>query len=69
MLHDANRKKPGPRNRVEPAIEEAVTAFALEQPTVRLGRNMAGFERSTSHNRFIYYIDNSITAPWMKFEL
>lgn len=31
-LLDANRKKPNLRNRIEPAIEEAVAAFALEQP-------------------------------------
>ena len=31
-LIDANRRKPNIKNRVEEAMEAAVTAFALEQP-------------------------------------
>ena len=37
-LIDANRKKPNLRNRVEEATEEAVQAFALEQPAFGLVR-------------------------------
>lgn len=57
-LVELSRKKPNLRNRVDPAIEAAVVAFALEQPAygqVRVsnelrkrGRSVspAGFERS-----------------------
>ncbi len=31
-LQDISRRKPCPKNRVEPAVEEAVLAFSLEKP-------------------------------------
>ena len=31
-LIEANRRKPNPKNRINPVIEEAVVAYAVEQP-------------------------------------
>ena len=36
-LKEISRRKPLPKNRIEPQVEEAVIAMAVEQPGIRAG--------------------------------
>jgi transposase InsO family protein len=63
-LLDANRKKPNLRNRVEPAIEEAVAAFALEQPAfgqVRVSNEL--------RQRGIFVSPSGVRSIWLRRDL
>ncbi len=63
-LIDANRKKPNLRNRVEPAIEDAVAAFALEQPAfgqVRVSNEL--------RQRGIFVSPSGVRSIWLRRDL
>ena len=63
-LLDANRKKPNLRNRVEPGIEDAVAAFALEQPAfgqVRVSNEL--------RQRGIFVSPSGVRSIWLRRDL
>ena len=63
-LLDANRKKPNLRNRVEPDIEDAVAAFALEQPAfgqVRVSNEL--------RQRGIFVSPSGVRSIWLRRDL
>lgn len=63
-LIDANRKKPNLRNRVDSAIEEAVAAFALEQPAfgqVRVSNEL--------RQRGIFVSPSGVRSIWLRRDL
>lgn len=63
-LIDANRKKPNLRNRVDSAIEDAVAAFALEQPAygqVRVSNEL--------RKRGIFVSPSGVRSIWLRRDL
>ena len=63
-LIDANRKKPNLRNRVDSTIEEAVAAFALEQPAfgqVRVSNEL--------RQRGIFVSPSGVRSIWLRRDL
>ncbi|MCW5618050.1 MAG: IS481 family transposase [Nitrosomonas sp.] len=63
-LIDANRRKPNIKNRVEEATEEAVTAFALEQPAfgqVRVSNEL--------RKRGIFVSPSGVRSVWLRQNL
>lgn len=63
-LIDANRKKPNLRNRVESVTEEAVAAFALEQPAfgqVRVSNEL--------RKRGIFISPSGVRSVWLRRDL
>ena len=63
-LIDANRRKPNIKNRVEEAIEAAITAFALEQPAfgqVRVSNEL--------RKRGIFVSPSGVRSVWLRQNL
>lgn len=63
-LIDANRKKPNLRNRVDASIEDAVKAFALEQPAfgqVRVSNDL--------RKRGIFVSPSGVRSVWLRHDL
>lgn len=63
-LIDANRRKPNPKNRVEEAIEAAVTAFALEQPA--FGQLRVSNEL---RQRGVFVSPSGVRSVWLRHDL
>jgi len=63
-LIDSNRKKPNLRNRVDASIEDAVKAFALEQPAfgqVRVSNEL--------RQRGIFVSPSGVRSVWLRHDL
>lgn len=63
-LIDANRRKPNRKNRVEEATEEAVAAFALEQPAfgqVRVSNEL--------RKRAVFVSPSGVRSVWLRRDL
>lgn len=63
-LIDANRKKPNLRNRVDPNVEDAVRAFAIEQPA--LGQVRVSNEL---RQRGIFVSPSGVRSVWIRHDL
>ena len=63
-LIDANRRRPNPKNRIEPVIEEAVTAYAIEQPAhgqVRTSNEL--------RKRGVFVSPSGVRCIWLRHDL
>ncbi len=63
-LIEANRRKPNPKNRINPVIEEAVVAYALEQPAhgqVRTSNEL--------RKRGVIVSPSGVRCVWLRHEL
>lgn len=63
-LIDANRRKPNPKNRIEPVIEEAVTAYAVEQPAHGQTRTSNELRK-----RGIFVSPSGVRCIWLRHDL
>lgn len=63
-LIDANRRRPNPKNRIEPVIEEAVIAYAIEQPAhgqVRTSNEL--------RKRGVFVSPSGVRCIWLRHDL
>ena len=63
-LIEANRRKPNPKNRINPVIEEAVVAYAVEQPAhgqVRTSNEL--------RKRGVLVSPSGVRCVWMRHDL
>jgi transposase InsO family protein len=63
-LHEISRKKPNPKNRVDPTIEEAVVAFAIEYPAygqVRVSNELK--------KRGLFVSPGGVRSVWLRHSL
>ena len=63
-LIEANRRKPNPKNRINPVIEEAVVAYAVEQPAhgqVRTSNEL--------RKRGVIVSPSGVRCVWLRHEL
>ena len=63
-LIDANRRQPNPKNRIEPIIEEAVTAYAIEQPAHGQTRTSNELRK-----RGIFVSPSGVRCIWLRHDL
>lgn len=63
-LIDANRRKPNPKNRIEPVIEEAVTAYAVEQPAHGQTRTSNELRK-----RGVFVSPSGVRCIWLRHDL
>ncbi len=63
-LIDANRRKPNQKNRIEPTIEDAVVAYAIEQPAhgqVRTSNEL--------RKRGVFVSPSGVRCVWLRHDL